>query len=671
MSRYLSGATAFLAYGIFVIFLYALYRVRIYWYLQSLYPDLKLTSFAEYGALSLHEDSVAIFCTLLTFFIVPIIPAGFQKIKYFILSALSIILIFFLLFSMEFFRVYETTFQKNFAGEEHFSGLGNIVDSARAEFSAEFYILFILLTALALFIIFFLFRRDARIITCPGRNPAGIPPASRLFTLLPPALLLIAMATGLATDSSVPVRKFGPRYEKDQARKYCSMLREFSMNPVYNLFSPESRLSSADPSTRETGVTPFSFRLNTDSLVSQRRYARQDIVPRFKKYNIILYFFESTPYKYYDTTINGRYVIDTWHRLEKNSINFRSHYANYPLSANALLSVLASAYDMNTKDMVIQKYPDIKLSTLPEILNKNGYRSCLIHTGGLGYAGQKRFLKNRKFDEILEYAQLITEGPYNQQVGWGVDERSMIRPAVEFIRKEPGKPYLLILLPVNPHHPYAIPDKRFQITGEVPENSSGRERSWHNYLNSLHYSDVSLGMLVDELERRNLLDNTLLFLFADHGEAFYQHKMNYNHPLYIYNENVHVPFLIYSRRIFASPVYFNGITRHIDILPTILDILGISQPPEQEGISIISSHREQMALIHTSWKDDYMGVVDRNWKYITRTKDMIEELYDLNNDPGETSNVAAQQPGVVERYRRFVMNARHHKNDYYLRILKK
>jgi lipoteichoic acid synthase len=261
--------------------------------------------------------------------------------------------------------------------------------------------------------------------------------------------------------------------------------------------------------------------------------------------------------------------------------------------------------------------------------------------------------------------------PYNKQVGWGVDERAMIRPGIDFIKQNPSKPFLMVYLPVNPHHPYAIPDKNFQITGEIPGDADYRKRNWLNYLNSLHYADAALGMLVDELEREGLMENTLLFLFADHGEAFYQHTMNYNHPLYLFNENVHVPFLIYNKKIFASPSYFNGITRHIDILPTILDLLGIPPRPEQEGIPILSSRREQLALLHTSWKDDYMGVVDRNWKYICRTRDMMEELYDLDSDPDEKNNVAADHADIIERYRAFIIKARNYKDRYYEIILKK
>lgn len=666
--RYHSISHLFLAHGLFAILLFLFYRFRIYRYIGTLYPDVTFTGFSDYISLSLHYDSAALCCYLALLFIILFITAGLRKARYIVLSLYSILFVFFILFSTEFFRVYETTFQKNFAGKEHFSGLGNVLDSALAEFSLEFYILFFIFSAVALAITIAICRWEAGADIHEIIEYHSSVKLFRFLLWMMPGMLVLSMLFALLTDAAAPVRARGHRYAGDRPR-YLSLLREFSMNPVYNLAVPtpqHSPVTTTVPGER----SPFSFRLNTDSLATNRRYARQDLIPRGKRYNIILYFFESTPYRYYNMKVHGRHVIETWHRLEKNSLNMRNHYANYPLSANALLSVLTSAYDLNTKDMLIQKYPDIRLRSLPEILKSSNYRTCLIHTGGLGYAGQRRFLKNRKFDEIMEYNDLAAIPPYNHQVGWGIDERAMIKPAADFITRGKGKPFLLVMLPVNPHHPYAIPGNEFRIAGDGGDMDY-RQRNWINYLNSLSYSDVALGMLVDELERKGLMEDTLLFLFADHGEAFYQHRMNYNHPLFIYNENVHVPFLIYNKRLFPSPEYFDGVTRHIDIMPTILDILGIARSPEQEGVAILSPHREQMALLHTSWKDDFMGIADQQWKYILRTDEGFDELYNTREDPEEKKNIARDQRDVADRYRRFVMKARAYKDEYYQHIPKK
>lgn len=666
--RYNAVSHLILAHGIIAMVLYLFYRSRIYRYILSIHPDIKLGGFGAYLSSSLHYDSAALCFSLSFLAFLLYITAYFRKLRYCLLTVYSVIFIFFLLFSMEFFRVYETTFQKNFAGKEHFTGLGNMLDSALAEFSAEFYILFLLLSAGMIAMNIALYRWEEKTDLQDFIQFNSDLFLFRALRLAVPAIALSCLVIALFTDA--PGGSEGSRNGQESARR-LSLLRELSMNPVYNLITEAPDTAGGREATPGKNNATFAFGLNTDSLVTDRYYDRQSIIPRGRKYNIILYFFESTPRRYYDIEINGRPVLGTWRRLEKNSLNLRNHYANYPLSANALMSVLTSAYDLNSKDMVIQKYPDIGLQTLPELLKRRNYRTCLIHTGGLGYASQKRFLQNRKFDTILEYNDLARIPPYNRQVGWGIDERAMVKPAIEYLSRDTGRPGLLVLLPVNPHHPYAIPGEEFRIAANGGGEQDYRKRNWCNYLNSLYYSDVSLGMLVDEMERHNLMDNTLLFLFADHGEAFYQHRMNYNHPLFIYNENVHVPFLIYNKKIFPSPEYFDGITRHIDILPTILDILGMARSPEQEGISILSGHREQLALLHTSWKDDFMGVVDQHWKYIRRTVDGIEELYDIRKDPEELNNIAARHDDITKRYRAFVLKARSYKEEYFRRILKK
>jgi arylsulfatase A-like enzyme len=95
-----------------------------------------------------------------------------------------------------------------------------------------------------------------------------------------------------------------------------------------------------------------------------------------------------------------------------------------------------------------------------------------------------------------------------------------------------------------------------------------------------------------------------------------------------------------------------SVTRHIDIMPSILDLLGIEDRTARDGESIFSHSREKMAVVHTSWNDELMGVRDGRWKYIRRMKDSGEELYDLGADPVEKKNIAEDNPTIVERYRK-------------------
>lgn len=239
---------------------------------------------------------------------------------------------------------------------------------------------------------------------------------------------------------------------------------------------------------------------------------------------------------------------------------------------------------------------------------------------------------------------------YGRKVGWGIDERAMIEPAIEFMRKD--GPFFLIMSPVNPHHPYAYPDDSFRIAR--PAGDTPRDRLFADYLNSLHFADHAMGMLIDRMEAEGLMENTLFIMLTDHGEAFYQHPMNYNHPLYVYDENIHVPMIMYNKKLFPTRYDYHGVTRHIDILPTITDLLGIPDTTKREGLPIFAPRREQLALAFTTWKDEYLTVRDRRWKYIFRPSDGREELYDLAKDGHETANVAAAHPEVAARYRAVV-----------------
>ncbi|MCX7679881.1 MAG: sulfatase-like hydrolase/transferase [Spirochaetes bacterium] len=419
--------------------------------------------------------------------------------------------------------------------------------------------------------------------------------------------------------------------------------------------------------------------LNTTSLESDQTYPMQNVIPRGKKYNIILYFFESFPAKYFDFKINGKYVVPNWRRLSENAFVAQNHYANFPLTANALFSVFASAYDPILKEpfepgkiknsetltLVVKNYPTIPLKMLPETLKEHGYRTLYFHTWTLGYVGTRRFLQQRKFDVIMDMHQLKTMSPHNQKLGYGIDDRALIEPSIAVLNANRNTPFFAVYCPLSPHFPYPIPDESFNIAGPPQKNATFEEDCKRKYFNSLYYSDAILGMIIDRLEKENLLEDTLVFVFADHGQAFLEHKGNFRHRLGIYEENVHVPFLIYNKKLFPSKIEFNAVTSHIDIAPTVLDVLGIPPLPHQEGISMFAKKRAQMAIFQTYAPDHIMGVRDDRWKYLFNFTKKISELYDLSCDPAEQHNLASEKIDIVRRYHKVIEASYQHRINFY------
>jgi hypothetical protein len=471
--RYDSILLLLIATGAFVTLVHAFYRIRVYGLIEDIYPGI-LAGFGEYLALTINADALAMLGALLFLFLLAMISGKPGWISCGILSILQTLYSFFMLFSLHFFRVYETTFQTSYAGKEHFTSLGNVVESARSEFTLDFYLAFFFLAALCTGMNVALILFESPLSLRLSRN-GGSSRFVRALRFLPPAAIGILCVLSLVTDSRVP-EDIALRHDAETTPAVLSALREFSLHPLASLFAGDDRESPSAP--WHAADTPFTWRFATNSMESPRRHPRLGAIPGNNRYNIILYFFESMPVRYYDIAINNAPVVPSWHRLQRNAISFKNHYCNYPLSANALLSVFTSAYGLYSKDMAIQKHPDLELLTMPEILHGRGYRTCLIHTGGLGYAGQYRFLRKRKFDRIIDYDQLIRIPPFNRQVGWGVDERAMIDPAIKFIEEKRDEPFFLVLMPVNPHHPYAIPDDTFRITGKIPGEIDYKKRNW-------------------------------------------------------------------------------------------------------------------------------------------------------------------------------------------------
>ena len=98
----------------------------------------------------------------------------------------------------------------------------------------------------------------------------------------------------------------------------------------------------------------------------------------------------------------------------------------------------------------------------------------------------------------------------------------------------PGERFFLTYLPIAGHHPYETPEP-----GPFPERAES-----DRYLNALHYADASLGALLRGLRDRGLDRNALFVVFGDHGQAFGRHQGNYGHTLFLYEENIRVPYLI-------------------------------------------------------------------------------------------------------------------------------
>lgn len=393
-------------------------------------------------------------------------------------------------------------------------------------------------------------------------------------------------------------------------------------------------------------------------------------VPR-KKYSVVFYFFESMSAKYVDFTYQGQEVCPNWRRLRENSLFMKNHYANFPLSINSFFNVFCSLPALPDGRWLSLVKPDIPHKCAAEILAEAGYRTAIFHAGDPDYASQRRFYKYHPAQLIVDNHDLQKFSKKKFHLPWAAaDERLFVEKAIEFA-KENKKNFFITLFAFSPHHPYAVPEDFPKFVDSIPENLPYEKKAFLRYLNSLHFADFVLGELVDQFEKEGLAQDTLFFIFADHGEAFYEHKGNFNHPYYLYQENVHVPFIIYNRKIFPKSIFVEKNTSHLDILPTLLDFLQIPPKKELWGKSILKGGREEFIYLQTFWNKEWLGLIYGNHKYLYRPLDNRREFYDLSKDPMEKNNEWESYKSLAENYHALLLLDKKRKEEFFMRYLGK
>ncbi|HSF46960.1 MAG TPA: sulfatase-like hydrolase/transferase, partial [Burkholderiales bacterium] len=284
--------------------------------------------------------------------------------------------------------------------------------------------------------------------------------------------------------------------------------------------------------------------------------------------NVVLIVLESAGAEHLRLYGASRDPMPNLSELAKTSLIFEHAYAVYPESIKALFSILCSRYP--AMDTETEEYWRITTPSLAHILKRAGYRTALFHSGRFMYLGMDAVVENRGY-EVLADAGAIG-GHYESS--FGVDEPSTVRRAFEWIDSLPrGEPFFLTYLPIAGHHPYDTPEP-----GPFPARAES-----DRYLNALHYSDASLGALFDGIRERGLDQNTLFVIFGDHGQAFGRHEGNFGHSLFLYEENIRVPYLITAPGLIGRQERVFSTISLIDTAPTILDLLGLPSPSDYQG----------------------------------------------------------------------------------------
>ncbi|HLK10090.1 MAG TPA: sulfatase [Candidatus Binatia bacterium] len=238
------------------------------------------------------------------------------------------------------------------------------------------------------------------------------------------------------------------------------------------------------------------------------------------------------------------------------------------------------------------------------------------------------------------------------------------------------RPFFLFVHYMDPHDPYFVhpfDGEGYARVANPNPPASVAEQYRRLYDGELAYLDEHLGALFDDLARRGLFDGSLIMLTGDHGEEFQEHG-GWWHGTTLYDEQTHVPLIVKPPQGGARGRVVDGLTTSLDIAPTILAAARVPVPAAMQGNVLPLDDAPVAGRERVFSETDLEGNVVQavrtpTWKFITANPGnprglKPEELYDLARDPGEHTDLAAQEPAERETLRaalgRSLLEARAH-----------
>jgi arylsulfatase A-like enzyme len=322
------------------------------------------------------------------------------------------------------------------------------------------------------------------------------------------------------------------------------------------------------------------------------------------------------------------------------------------------------------------------VKTLAEVLNENGYNSTCV--GFSGNQASRGFSKYIKFESWGHWEAGRSHKAENLN--------KVTIPELERLAKE-DKPFFLFMRHMDPHSPYLPPEpfhRMFYGGNEFdPKNKSldpvysfkpfkDYFRRWFppgctdkdyiiaQYDGALAYMDACIQNILTKVEALGIENETLVIITSDHGETLYEHDCYFDHHG-LYDCTLSVPLIFRFPGKLPQGKRYKDYCQVKDIMPTILEVLGIDAKIDYDGRSLMPLTRNEDREIETdfyitecTWMRKH-GWRTPEWKLIWALEPDFHfkpeiELYNLIKDPEENNNVAEKEPGIVKMLKERMLN---------------
>lgn len=307
--------------------------------------------------------------------------------------------------------------------------------------------------------------------------------------------------------------------------------------------------------------------------------------------NVIFLQIESLENFVINEEVFGQEITPNLNKLIKNNIYFKNIYEQNNAGNSIDMDMMAASGVLPLGDVITYlNYPEVKYSSLPRLLNEEGYNTILTHAER---AGDWNWAEAGKSAAGYKTIWDINDYNIDEYAGFGLSDRSLYTQFVDKLSKEEG-PFLAVVPTLTSHGPFDIAEKyrELDLPTELDQNRLG------GYFQSINYADKQIGLFFELLEEKNLLDNTIVVIYGDHGgvHKYYMEDVeasNFEGDWWQEKDNK-VPLIICGSDIPSKIVESYG--GQIDIMPTVSYLMGLDTKGYQMGRNLLNTNRDATVI---------------------------------------------------------------------------
>jgi len=356
------------------------------------------------------------------------------------------------------------------------------------------------------------------------------------------------------------------------------------------------------------------------------------------KPNVVLVFLESFGAIKVGAFGNGLDPTPHFDSLAREGILFKSFFVASKPTARSIFTVLTGIPDVNRPKSASRNPHLVKQRTLLNYLED--YEKMYFYTGSLNWGNIRGILAHN-----IPNIRLFEEGKYESPRNdvWGISDYHLFEEANRVFAEPRDKPFFAVIQTSGGHEPYTIPEDRgdFQLRDAEPD--ALRENGFRSLeeFNSTRFLDHSLGHFFELARKEEYFENTIFCIMADHGTPVAGDSPWEQLSL----TRFYVPFLIYAPKLLKGGKVVEKVVSSVDVLPTILGILGVSYENRTLGKDMFAEDdKERYAFMNR------LGILNKEF-FLAVRPDGSCYLHRYRSDR-PLEDVSDEYPDVFEKMKR-------------------